>query len=347
MDKMMKAYVFESANNAAIRDVPIPSISDSEVLIKVKAIGICHTDLMVLSGVNIVPVPFPFIGGHEWAGEIVEVGQNVKTFLPGDRVVGEVNSGCGSCLVCQEGHEDYCVVAPVQRGINCDGSMAEYCKTIPRLLHKIPDEMDWLSASLIEPFSVAYNGILGIGACDSSDTVVIQGAGSIGLCATAIAKAMGARVIVSEPQEYRRNFAKKMNADITIDPLDQNAVDIVKELTNGYGADLVVEASGNAYGMKQSLEFVRNNGRVSYIGVSVGKEIPVEIGRIQMSGIRVQGFLGSPKIWDRALNFIKQSKIQLSILSTHQYQLIDADAAFAFAQNVEENNMIKTTLLTE
>jgi L-iditol 2-dehydrogenase len=344
MADTMKAYVYESANNAVLKDVAIPVIDDDEVLVKVHAVGICHTDLMVLTGINIVPVPFPFIGGHEWAGEIIAAGKKAATFKVGDHVVGEGNSGCGSCKICQDGHEDYCAVAPIQRGINTDGSFAEYYKLPARLLHKIPDGMDWITASLIEPFSVAYNGIYGIGGCDSGDTVVVAGGGSIGLCAVAAAKAMGARVILSEPLEYRRVFGKEYGADYVFDPANGDVVRFVKELTDGFGADLVLEASGNAGSMKQAVDIVRNNGRVSYIGVNVGQDIPFEIGKIQMGGIRVQGFLGSPGVWGRVIDFLEQGHLNIRPLSTRQFPLAEIDSAFAFARDVRNNGLVKVTI---
>jgi L-iditol 2-dehydrogenase len=343
----MKAYVYESANHAVLKDVPIPQFSDSEVLIRVKACGICHTDLMVLTGVNIVPVPFPFIGGHEWSGEIAGVGKDVKSFRVGDRVVGEGNSGCGVCRVCREGIQDYCTLAPVQRGINCDGAMAGYYRIKPELLHRFPDFMDWKTASMIEPFTVAYNGINGMGGCDAGDTVVVQGGGSIGLSAVAAAKAMGARVVVLEPQAYRRGIAKELKADYVFDPAGEDAVGAVKELTAGYGADLVIEASGNAASIGQSLRLVRNMGRIAYLGVNVDGDISVEFGKIQMGGIRVQGFLGSPRIWGKAIAFLSQSKLDLSPLSTHTFPLDRVDEAFAFARDIKNNELVKVTIVMD
>ncbi len=344
MTGMMKAYVFESTNNAILKDIPIPNISENEVLVKIKACGICHTDIMVLSGINIVPVPFPFTGGHEWAGEIVEIGKNVNTLKPGDKVVGESNSGCGVCRVCQEGIQDYCTVAPVQRGINTNGAMAEYFSTMPWLLHKYPEDLDWKTASLIEPFTIAYNGIYSMGGCDAGDIVIVQGGGSIGLSAVAVAKAMGAKVVLSEPQAYRREMAKAIGADLVFDPVNEDLKDKIFNLTEGYGADLVVEASGNLESMKQSVDIARNLGRISYIGVNVGQEISMEIGKIQMKGLKIQGFLGAPKIWHRAITFLEQSKIDIAMLSTHQFPLEKADEAFKFAKNIQDNKCIKVTI---
>jgi len=346
MQGTMKAYYYESANNAAIRDLPVPQISDDEVLVKIKAVGICHTDLSVLAGINIVPVPFPFIGGHEWSGEIVETGKDVVAFKVGDRVVGECNSGCGSCLACQEGHEDYCMVAPVQRGINTDGAFCEYYRIISRMVHRIPDDMDWITASLMEPFTVAYTGIYGIGSCDAGDTVVVQGGGAIGLSAVAAAAGMGARVILSDSHQSRRDMAMKLGAYKTINRKTEDVVKIVSDMTDGFGADLVVEAAGNAASMKQSLDLVRNNGRIAYLGMDPGTEIPVEIGKFMMKGIRAQGSLGSPGIWDRAIRFVARSGIDLKMLSSKQFPFVEAGEAFEYTRN-RDNEFVKVTLLTE
>ena len=347
MEGTMKAWYYESADNAVIKELPIPKISAGEVLVKIKAVGICHTDINVLSGVNIVPVPFPFIGGHEWSGEVVETGKDVVTVKPGDRVVGECNSGCGSCLICQEGHEDYCMVAPVQRGINTNGSFCEYYRIIPRLLHKIPDSMDYIAASLIEPFTVGYNGIVSNGGCDGGDLVVVLGGGGIGLSAVIAAKSMGAKVVLANRGAYRREFGLKYGADIAVDPSKEDLAKIVKGLTGGFGADFVVEATGNVHSMKQSFDIVRNNGRISFLGGNPDEEIPFAPGKIMMLGVRAQGLLGSPGIWDRAIKLIEQNKIDLRPLSTYQFPLTEAAEAFELLKyNPKGLDFVKVTLVT-
>ena len=345
MEGTMKAWYYESANNAVIKEMPIPKIKDGEVLIKIKAVGICHTDLNILSGNNIIPVPFPFIGGHEWAGEVAEVGSDVITVKPGDRVVGECNSGCGSCLICKEGHEDYCMVAPVQRGINTDGSFCEYYRIIPRLLHKIPDSMDFITASLIEPFTVGYNGIVGNGGCDGGDFVVVLGGGAIGLGAVIAAKSMGAKVVLANRGAFRREFGRRYGADLCVDPSSEDLLKIVKDMSGGFGADLVVEATGNVGSMKQAFDIVRNNGRISFLGGNPEEETPFAIGRLMMGGIRAQGLLGSPGIWDRAIKLIDQNKIDLRPLSTHQFPLSEAAAAFDMVKNPKSADFVKVTLI--
>ena len=348
MSEMMKAFVFEKPNVAVLKDIPKPTISDDEVLVKVKASGICHSDYELLEGRYIVPFTYPCIPGHEWSGEVVEVGSKVTTFKPGDRVVGECVVGCGACKVCQEGQFTYCPTADhfgFTFGLN--GAVADYLTARPEWLHKLADNVDWLSASMIEPFSCAYSGIHGIGGCDASDTVVVLGGGTIGLSAMACAKAMGARVIAIEPLEYRRKIAKELKVDYVIDNTKEDVIAKVKELTEGYGADLVVEASGNSNALKMCLDLVKNSGRVSYIGINIGNEIPVELGKIQIKGITAKGFIGSPYVWDKVIAFLSQSKLDLSPISTHQFSFLEAEKAYEFARDIVSNQLVKVTLLNE
>lgn len=348
MGEMMKAYVFEKPNVAVFKDIPKPTISDQEVLVKVKANGICHSDYELLEGKYIVPFTYPCVPGHEWAGEVVQVGKEVTTFQSGDRVVGECVIGCGSCKVCQEGQFTYCPTADhfgFTFGLN--GAVAEYVVCKPAWLHKLADNVDWISASMIEPFSVSYNGINGIGGCDASETVVVLGGGTIGLGAVACAKAMGARVINIEPLEYRRKIAKKLNADFVLDPTSEDVVQVVKSLTDGYGADLVVEAAGSAATLKGSLDYVKNGGRVSFVGINIGNEIPVELGKFQIKGITAKGFVGSPYVWDKVITFLAQSKLDISPISTHQFPLMKAEEAYRFARDIKTNELVKVTLVAE
>jgi L-iditol 2-dehydrogenase len=225
--------------------------------------------------------------------------------------------------------------------------MAEYLTARPEWLHKFADDIDFKTASMIEPFSVAYNGIHGIGGCDASDTIVVLGGGTIGLCAVAAAKAMGAKVILIEPQEYRRKIGLTLKADYAFCPVSEDAVKKVKELTGGYGADLVVEAAGSSAALKSTFDLVKNGGRISFVGISIGNEISVELGKIQIKGITAKGFIGSPYVWDKAIAFLSTSKLDLSPISTHQFPLADAEKAYDFARDFVSNELVKVTLLND
>ncbi len=348
MSEMMKAYVFEEPNVAVFKDIPKWEISPQEVLVKVKANGICHSDYELLEGKYIVPFTYPCVPGHEWSGQIVEVGSEVDNFKVGDRVVGECVIGCGECEVCQEGHSEFCPNADhfgFTFGLN--GAVSEYVKCKPACLHKLADNVDYKTASMIEPFSVAYNGIQGIGGCNGGDTVCIIGGGTIGLCAVACAKAMGARVINIEPLEYRRKIALQLNADYVIDPTAEDAVAKVKELTNGYGADLVVECSGSIPGLESSFSYAKNGGRVSHVGIKIGEMATLDLGIIQQHGLTIKGFVGSPNCWQKVINFLANTKVDLSPISTHQFKFEDTDEAYKFARKIKENELVKVTILMD
>lgn len=339
MAEMMKAYVFEDVEKAVYKEIAIPEIGPDECLVQMKASGICHSDYELLAGRYIVPFSYPITPGHEWSGEVVKVGVNVTSFKAGDRVVGECVWGCNTCLICQSGEFTYCPTAD-HFGFTANGAMAEYTAVLAKLLHKVPANIDYKTASMLEPFTVAYNGIHGIGGVDAADTVVVIGGGNIGLHTAAAAKAMGARVIIVEPQDYRRDVAMELGADFAFDPINEDAVTKIKELTNGYGADLVIECSGSKAGYIATLDYVKNSGRISFVGINIGQEMPVEMGKFQIKGITSKGFIGSPYVWDRALAFISQSKLDLSPIASHTFTLDHIEDAYAFARDLK-NKPIK------
>lgn len=326
----MKALVLTNLYEMEIKDVPIPQISAQEVLIKVKTCGICHSDFELISGKYIIPFGYPITPGHEWSGEVVQVGSDVKQYKPGDRVTGECVIGCGTCSICNSGNFSYCPNSN-HFGFTINGGDAEYLVARPEWLHKLPDGVDWKMGALIEPFSIGYYAIHVQGGVDAGDWVVILGGGPIGLCTLAAAKGMGAKTILVEPVEFRQNVAKQLGVDHVINPLTENPAERVKELTAGMGADLVIEASGNKDAMKSTFDLAKNNGRISFTGINIGQEIPVELGKIQMKGLNIRGTVGSPYVWDRVISFLEHSKVDLSPIVTHEFPLSRALEAFDLA----------------
>src|SRR4051794_16068345 len=222
---IMKALQFIGDNRAEVRDIGIPDIGEDEVLLASRSVGICHSDIELLAGRYIIPFEFPVIPGHEWAAEIVQVGRSVRDLGVGDRVVGE------------------CVIGTEHFGFSISGAAADFFVAKESWLHRLPDSLSWTQGALVEPFSCGYYATVRAENLDASDTVVVLGAGPIGLGVVAAAAGKGARVLVAEPSAARGELARTLGAEDVLDPTGAEFLDVVAAATSGAGADVVFEAS--------------------------------------------------------------------------------------------------------
>ena len=323
----MKALFFDEPKKPVVSQIQSPTINDNEVMIKSRRVGICHSDYELLAGQYIIPISYPVIPGHEWVGEVAEVGKNVKGLKVGDRVVGE------------------CVIKTPERihhfGFSMDGANREFFAARPEWLHKLPDAVDDNKGSLIEPFTCGFYAVLRNGGTNASETVVVSGGGTIGLVTAAAALGMGARVIVVDPVALRRDIAKRLGVDATVDSSAGDAVEAVQELTKG-GADLVVECAGHSSSLANVFEYAKSEGRVSMVGINIGQKIPVLLGKIQMKDLTVKGCIGSPGVWPAAIRFLERTGIDLSPIQTHSFRLDDAAKALDLGKIPTE--AVKVTL---
>ena len=323
----MKALIFDEPRKPVVTRVETPSITDNEVMIRSRRVGICHSDYELLAGQYIIPISYPVTPGHEWVGEVVEVGKNVGGLKRGDRVVGE------------------CVIQTPERihhfGFSMDGADREFFAARPEWLHKLPDAVDDAKGALIEPFTCGYYAVLRSGGTNAAETVVISGGGTIGLVSAAAAIGMGARVIVVDPVPLRRDIARRLGADATVDSSAGDPIGAVRELTKG-GADLVIEASGHASSLASVFDYARLEGRVSMVGINIGQKFPVELGKIQIKNLTVRGCIGSPGVWPAAIRFLERTGIDLSPIQTHSFRLDDALTALELGKNPRE--AVKVTL---
>lgn len=323
----MKALIFDEPKKPIVTQVQMPRITENEVMIRSTRVGICHSDYELLAGQYIIPISYPVTPGHEWVGEIVEVGRNVKGLSKGDRVVGE------------------CVIKTPERihhfGFSMDGADREFFAARPEWLHKLPDAVDDAKGALIEPFTCGYYAVMRHGGVNAADTVVISGGGTIGLVSAAAAIGMGARVIVVDPVPLRRDIARRLGADATVDPSSGNPIEAVQELTKG-GADLVVECAGHASSLANVFDYARSEGKVSMVGINIGQKFPVELGKIQIKDLTVRGCIGSPNVWPAAIRFLEKTGIDLSPIQTHHFKLDDALQALELGKNPQA--AVKVTL---
>ncbi len=325
----MKALVFETPDKPVVVDKPMPEIKDTEVMVRTRTVGICHSDYELLAGRYIIPISYPVTPGHEWCGEIVEVGKSVKNFKVGDRVVGE------------------CVVRTPERlhhfGFSMDGADRQYFNVNPDWLHKLPDGVDDNRGALIEPFTCGFYAVLRSGGTNASETVVVSGGGTIGLVSAAAAIGMGANVIVVDPIQKRRDVALKLGAVEALDP--STAAERITEVTQGRGADLVIEAAGHSASLAAAFEYAGQDARVSMVGINIGQKIPVNLGLIQMKNLTVKGCIGSPGVWPAAIRFLEKTGIDLSPIQTHHFSLTEAVEAFKLGGDPQA--CIKVTLNTK
>lgn len=311
----MRALQFTGPGRPELAQLPIPEISDDEVLVAARTVGICHSDIDLLEDRYIIPVRYPIIPGHEWSGEVARVGARVTGFAPGDRVVGE------------------CVIGDDHFGFSISGAAADFFVARPAWLHKLPEPLSYAMGALVEPFSCAYYALVRAGNVNASDTLVVLGAGPVGLAVTAAAAAMGAVTIAVEPDARRRAIALRLGARHAVHPDDID--DLLADVTGRRGADVVVEVSGRPAVMARALELVGFKGRVAYVGINVGDTAPARLGMIQSKELRITGSIGSPGVWPDTLRFLASSRIDMTPLVTQQFDVDHALDALEAAHHPE------------
>lgn len=294
-----------------MNEVEVPRIAADEVLLASRSVGICHSDIELLSGRYIIPFEFPVIPGHEWAAEVVAVGAAVKGLGVGDRVVGE------------------CVIGDDHFGFSISGAAAEFFVAKEAWLHRLPDNLSWTQGALVEPFSCGYYATVRADNLDASDTALVLGAGPIGLGVVAAAAGKGARVLVAEPSAARGDLARSLGADDVLDPGEATFLDRVLDATGGRGADVVFEASGRPEAMATALDVAGYRARLVYIGIDVGGSASARLGQIQSKELQLRGIIGSPGVWPQTLRFLSRSGVDLSRLVSSSFDLGKADQAIA------------------
>jgi L-iditol 2-dehydrogenase len=317
----MRALIFEEPLHAAVREVDRPTIAADEVLVRSRNVGICHSDFELYEGRYIIPVSYPIIPGHEWAGEVAEAGSSVSTLRAGDRVVGE-------CVV-NNGNDHF--------GFSISGANAEYFVAKASWLHRIPEELSFAQGAFVEPFSVAYGATVAAGGIDASDEVAVIGGGPIGLLCTMAAATMGASVTLVEPQQHRRALGLAIGARGAIDPSAGALSEQVAEATGGRGFDVVIEAAGVPAAMASALPIAALGARVVLVGISVGGTAAVEIGLVQSKALQVRGIIGSAGLWPRTIRFMATSGLDPTPLLTATFPLAEGTAALDAARDTSRN----------
>ena len=330
----MKALVKtkKGQGNLEIEDVPIPEINDNEVLIKVHYSGICGTDIHIFTDQFPIYYP-PVILGHEFSGEIVHIGGKITSWKVGNRVVAECQSlVCGKCRYCRTGHPEACS-SKRSPGWGINGSFAEYIKIPSWLLHKIPDNMSYKEAALTEPSAVSSQALYSRGQFNIGDFVVVLGSGPIGIIIAKMAIIGGASKVlitgIDQDEQYRFKLAKKIGIEYTVNVNKVNLEEIVNKLTNGLGADLVVEATGVESAINQAFEIVRKLGKITVIGIPEQKKSNIKWLTGSFKALDVSfSFSSQYQDWVRVLKLFENRSLDLTKLITHEFELDNWKIAF-------------------
>jgi L-iditol 2-dehydrogenase len=326
----MKAVMLYGVKNLKIEKVPIPRLEQNEVLVKIRAATTCGTDLKIFQrGYVSQVIKLPTIFGHEWAGEIVDLDPNINWLEKGMRIRAGNSAPCLRCRMCEKGKFNLC-----ENMIWLWGAYAEYIKVPARMvrvnLQRIPAHVSYEEAALTEPLACVLHGVEEANV-KLGDTVAIIGAGPIGLLHLLTVKRLGVeRVLMIDLVEERLEFAQELGADETINGRNEDAVKRVKELTNGYGADVVIEAVGLPSTWEQALRIVRKGGTVlEFGGCPPGSEIRISTDLLHYGEVTVLGtFHTTPIHFRKALQLIASRTVDVKPLITRKMRLEQLQEAF-------------------
>ena len=323
-----------------LREVPRPEIGINDVLIRVRKTGICGTDLHIANwdGWATHTIKPPLVVGHEFVGQIVDVGSNVSDFHPGEIVSGEGHVVCGRCRHCLAGRRHLCANS-IGLGIGRDGAFAEYVSLpMTNIWHHWPG-IDEDVAAIFDPFGNAVHTALAFPVL--GEDVLVTGAGPIGLMATAVVKHAGARfVVVAEPIPYRRALAERMGATIVVDPTERDLKDVQAELGMVEGFDVALEMSGNGAAIRTALANMAHGGSLALLGLPT-RETTIDTNEVIIKMLTIRGIYGREmyETWYE-MTVMLQSGLDISPVITHRFSFREHEAAFVAAGSPDSGKVI-------
>jgi L-iditol 2-dehydrogenase len=335
MTEMMQALVVREPNVMDILEVPVPEPGPNEVLARVRSTAICGTDAHLIRGdyPGFWPPAFPFIPGHEWAGDIVALGPGAELhgWHVGDRVAGTSHNACGACQKCVEGQYNVCENygrpgLHAQYGHNVQGCYATYVVHNVKTIFKLPDSISFDEGAVIDPASIALH-VARRGNIRPGDTVVVTGAGAIGLLAAESAVICGAARVVVVGRGYRLAKAAALGFD-TVDTNAGDPVAAVRELTGGLGADVVLECAGVPDTLTWAMAMLRRGGRCAMVGIPT-EDVAMSIQPLVLDELELVGSRASAGEMRRVIPFVADGQMRVGELITHHFPLVEYEKALA------------------
>ncbi len=327
-----------------IRSVSFPIVGPGDVLVKVKVMSICGSDLHIYNWDAWAShrVNLPTVVGHEFSGEVIEVGREVKSVRIGDFVSAESHISCGVCVPCRTGNSHVCINTSIL-GIDRNGCFAEYISLPERNVWKNDPSLSPILASIQEPLGNAVHSVL----VDeiAGQTVLVLGCGTMGCFAIGVARACGASFIIGvDVNQYRLDLAKKMKADVVINEASSNLVEEVMDLTQGVGVDVVLEMSGAPSVIKKGFKVLRPGGRVSLLGLPT-REVEIDLTNdIIFKGVKVYGITGRKlyQSWYQVSRLLDNGLLDVTPLITHIFKFHEFEKGMNLMRS---GNCLKVVLI--
>ena len=330
----MKAAVCTAPGKIVIRDVPKPVPGPGEVLVKVKSVGVCGSDVDGYRGQHPM-IGYPIILGHECSGTIAEVGRGVAASRVGEPVVVEPFFTCDACAFCLQGTYNFCAELKII-GHQVAGAYAEYVLIPAKFAHTKPDNVSFDAAAILEPCSGSLHAVRRC-RIQAGDFVVIIGGGTMGSFSTQHCRNLSAETLVIEPVAFKRQLALDLGASHVLDPAAQDAVGMVKELTHGRMADVVIEAVGKEATLAQTVSLVKNGGTIILIGWTGNERDPFDLTNTTFKELTVLGTLGFCRDFPISMKLVAQGKIDIERIISHRFRLDQVTEAIELLESGRDN----------
>ena len=341
----MKAWVLGDPDQLLLLEKAVPVPARAEVLIRIDAVAICATDLEIIHSGSPASIhgglPFNrnFTPGHEYMGTVAALGPEVDEFEIGERISVEIHAGCGQCKRCRQGMYTSCLnygrpeKGHRANGFTTDGGFAEYAVNHINTLARVPDIMSDAEATLVVTAGTSMYGLTELGGLVAGESVVVIGPGPIGLLAVAVAKALGASpVILTGTRNRRLAIGQELGADRVININDEDAVEVVKQLTNGIGADYVVECAGNETTINQAIHMTNRGGKIC-LAAFPHDPITMDLAHLVKNNIYAYGIRGEGRsATRRAMALMAEKRFDATKIHTHTFPLADLPTALRYAR---------------
>jgi 2-desacetyl-2-hydroxyethyl bacteriochlorophyllide A dehydrogenase len=346
----MKAWVLGGPDELFLRDKPTPIPGRAEALVRIDAVAICATDLEIIHSGSPASIqgglPFNkgFTPGHEYMGTVAALGPDVDEFAIGERVSVEIHAGCGQCKRCRQGMYTSCLnygkpeKGHRANGFTTDGGFAEYAVNHINTLVRVPDTMSDAEATLVVTAGTSMYGLTELGGLVAGESVVVIGPGPIGLLAVAVAKALGASpVILTGTRNKRLAIGQELGADRVVNINGEDAVGIVKQLTDGIGADYVIECAGTEATINQAIRMTNRGGKIC-LAAFPHEPVTTDIAHLVRNNIYVYGIRGEGRsATHRAMELMAEKRFDATRIHTHTFPLADLPTAIRYARDRVED----------